>query len=70
MQDDRETPWPDPELEESADELYEHFGVTVDRGQGMIRIDKYLTERIEGASRSRVQAAADAGNVLVNERSG
>jgi 23S rRNA pseudouridine1911/1915/1917 synthase len=58
----------DPELEDSADELYEHFGVTVDRGQGMIRIDKYLTERIEGASRSRVQAAADAGNVLVNDK--
>ena len=58
----------DPELEDQADELYEHFGVTVDRGQGMIRIDKYLTERIEGASRSRVQAAADAGNVLVNDK--
>jgi 23S rRNA pseudouridine1911/1915/1917 synthase len=56
----------DPESEDSADELYEHFGVTVDRGQGMIRIDRYLTERIEGASRSRVQAAAEAGNVLVN----
>lgn len=58
----------DPEADESADELYEHFGVTVDRGQGMTRIDRYLTERIEGASRSRVQAAADAGNILVNDR--
>lgn len=60
----------DPELEteEQQDELFEHFGITVDKGQGIIRIDKYLTEKIEGASRSRVQAAADAGNILVNDK--
>ena len=58
----------DLELDEQADEMFEHFGVVVDKGQGMTRIDKYLTERIEGASRSRVQAAADAGNVLVNDK--
>ncbi|MDR0953956.1 MAG: RluA family pseudouridine synthase [Rikenellaceae bacterium] len=61
---------PDPDLEsgEQQDELFEHFGITVDKGQSMIRIDKYLTEKIEGASRSRVQTAADAGNILVNDR--
>jgi 23S rRNA pseudouridine1911/1915/1917 synthase len=56
----------DPELE-VEDPLFEHFGITVDRGQGMLRIDKFLTEKIEGTSRARVQAAADAGNILVNE---
>ncbi len=54
------------ELEDQQDELYEHFAVTVDRGQAMLRIDKYLTVRLENCSRSRVQAAADGGNILVN----
>lgn len=54
------------EAEEQQDELYEHFSVVVDRGQAMIRVDKYLTVRIENSSRSRVQAAADGGNILVN----
>ena len=54
------------ELEEQQDELYEHFAVTVDRGQAMLRIDKYLAVRLENCSRSRVQAAADSGNILVN----
>ncbi len=54
------------EIEESQDELYEHFAVTVDKGQSMLRIDKYLTDRLENCSRSRVQTAADSGNILVN----
>ncbi|MBO5902586.1 MAG: RluA family pseudouridine synthase [Tidjanibacter sp.] len=58
----------DPELEEGEeqDELYEHFSVTVDKGQSMLRIDKYLVDRLEHCSRSRVQAAADSGSILVN----
>ncbi|MDL2230696.1 RluA family pseudouridine synthase, partial [Alistipes sp. OttesenSCG-928-L06] len=68
LQDDINLPVdPDLENEDAQDELFEHFGITVDKGQGMIRIDKFLTEKIEGASRSRVQAAADAGNILVND---
>lgn len=47
-------------------ELYEHFRFVVDPGQSLLRIDKYITARIEGASRTRIQAAADAGNILVN----
>lgn len=60
----------DPDLEEDGqqDEMYEHFGLIVDKGQGMVRIDKFLTDRIEGASRNRIQTAADAGNILVNEK--
>ena len=50
---------------DSRDEMYEHFSVTVDKGQGMLRIDKFLTNRMEGVSRNRIQAAADAGNILV-----
>lgn len=47
-------------------ELYEHFRIDVDKGQGLVRIDKFITSKLESISRSRVQSAADAGNILVN----
>lgn len=47
-------------------ELFEHYRFTVDRGQSVIRIDRYVTDRIENSSRTRVQNAAYAGNILVN----
>ncbi|MDR2936262.1 MAG: RluA family pseudouridine synthase [Rikenellaceae bacterium] len=64
----------DPDLEEAAeegqqDELFEHFGFVVDKGQTMLRIDKYLVDRLEKTSRNRIQMAADAGNILVNGKS-
>ena len=62
-------PWSDDDFDEEASEqqeLYEHFHIDVDRGQGMLRIDKYITSKIQNTSRSRVQSAADAGNILVN----
>lgn len=46
--------------------LYEHYRLSVDPGQSSVRIDKFLSNRIDNASRSRIQAAADAGNILVN----
>ncbi|MCK3684654.1 RluA family pseudouridine synthase [Maribellus sp. YY47] len=54
------------ELEEEESGLYEHFRLSVDAGQSAVRIDKFLSNRIENASRSRIQAAADGGNILVN----
>lgn len=56
----------DDELQDDSAELYEHFRFVVDRGQSLIRIDKYLQNRIENASRNRIQQAAKAGNILVN----
>jgi 23S rRNA pseudouridine1911/1915/1917 synthase len=47
--------------------LFEHHRLTVDPGQSLLRIDKFLSNRIDNASRSRIQAAADAGNILVND---
>ena len=47
-------------------QLYEHFRVVVDKGQEMVRVDKYLFDRIQKASRNRIQKAADAGFVLAN----
>lgn len=49
-------------------QLYEHFRVVVDKGQSQVRIDKYLFERIVNASRNRIQKAAEAGFVMVNDR--
>lgn len=65
-----------PEEHESPDfvddesvenELYEHHRITADRKQGLIRIDKFLMGRIENASRNKIQQAAKAGNILVND---
>ena len=54
------------EEDEQQEELYEHYSVTVDKGQSPLRIDKFLTNRMEQVSRNRIQTAADAGNILVN----
>ena len=56
------------DMEQYSNELYEHFRFTVDKGQTPVRIDKYLTERIVSASRNRIQQAADAGYVMVNDK--
>lgn len=47
-------------------ELFEHFRFTADPGQTPLRIDKFLFNKLEGTSRSRIQAAANAGNILTN----
>lgn len=57
--------------EESLDqqeqqELFEHFRFETDPGQSALRIDKFLFNRLESTSRTRIQAAANAGNILVD----
>jgi 23S rRNA pseudouridine1911/1915/1917 synthase len=54
------------ELNESS-ELFEHHRFTVDKGQSLLRIDKFLFNKIENISRSKIQAAAEASCILVNE---
>lgn len=56
------------DLYDDNQELYEHFRFAVDKGQKLLRIDKFLTNRLESTSRSRIQAASAAGNILVNDR--
>jgi len=48
------------------DELYEHFSFTADLGQTTLRVDKFLMNRIENATRNKIQQAAKAGSVHVN----
>lgn len=55
-----------PEIQDSSDELYERFNITIDKGQEPLRIDKFLTRRIEGATRNKLQQALNLGMVLVN----
>ena len=52
--------------EDSEDELYEHFRFIADKGQSLLRVDKFLVDRIESASRNRIQSAADAGFIRAN----
>ena len=49
-------------------DLYEHLRITVDKGQALLRIDKFLMHRVENASRNRIQHAIEASNVLVNAK--
>lgn len=49
-------------------ELYEHFRFEADPGQALLRVDKFLVERLQRSSRNRVQQAAEAGCILVNGR--
>ncbi len=53
-------------LDQEESDLYEHLKIIVDKGQSLLRIDKFLMHRIENASRNRIQNAIDAENVLVN----
>jgi len=53
------------DLEEQ--DLYEHLRIVVDKGQSLLRLDKFLIIRTENTSRNRIQNAIDAGNVLVND---
>jgi 23S rRNA pseudouridine1911/1915/1917 synthase len=48
--------------------LYEHYRFYVDKGQALIRIDKYLVNTMAATSRNRIQEAADAGNIRVNDK--
>lgn len=54
--------WSEPE-----EALFEHFRFEVPKGQGLMRIDKYLQLQIPNISRNKLQNAADSGQVLVNE---
>ena len=54
------------EGEDKAPQLYEHFRFVADRGQSLLRVDKFLVDRMFGATRNRIQSAADAGCIMAN----
>lgn len=53
---------------EEREELYEHFNFVVDKGQSLMRIDKYLMGLIPNTSRNKIQNAAKADAILVNQK--
>jgi len=53
--------------DDSEDEFYEHFRFIADKGQSLLRVDKFLVDRIEHASRNRIQLASNAGYVRAND---
>ena len=58
----------DDTIDDEEQQLYEHFRLVVDKGQEPERIDKYLFVRMQHSSRNRIQKAADAGFIHVNDR--
>ena len=51
---------------ENNNSLFEHFSFLVDKGQAPLRIDKYLMNFVENATRTKIQAAAKNGSIKVN----
>ena len=49
-------------------QLYEHFRIAADPGQVPLRVDKFLFEHLQHSSRNRIQKAAEAGFIHVNDR--
>ena len=52
--------------EPQEEELYEHYNVTASKGQEPLRVDKFLMNFIENATRNKIQKAAKDGNIWVN----
>jgi 23S rRNA pseudouridine1911/1915/1917 synthase len=54
------------ESEIEEEELYEHYKFKADPGQEVIRIDKFLIDRVPNTSRNKIQCSAKNGNIHVN----
>lgn len=48
------------------EELFEHYKIKADPGQDVLRIDKFLLDRLPNTSRNKIQNAAKNGNIRVN----
>jgi len=60
----------DSELpEEQDDELFEHHRIVADQKQSLIRIDKFLMDRLPNVTRTKIQSGIHDGFVKVNEKS-
>ncbi|MBZ0242309.1 MAG: RluA family pseudouridine synthase, partial [Bacteroidales bacterium] len=62
----KDFPLQDFEKDDDNSELFEHYRIVADKGQDLLRIDKFLLNRIENVSRNKIQQTAKAGNILVN----
>lgn len=49
-----------------SQELWEHYRFVAEKGQSLLRVDKFLVSHIDKTSRNRIQQAAEAGCIIVN----
>ncbi len=54
--------------EQTEQEFFEHLNIVADKGQELLRIDKFLMNRVQNATRTKIQSAIEAGNVVVNNQ--
>ncbi|GGF16184.1 RluA family pseudouridine synthase [Hymenobacter cavernae] len=59
---------PEEDDNDGGDELYEHHRIRVDKGQELLRLDKFLLNRLPNASRTKIQNAIEAEAVQVNDK--
>ncbi len=50
-----------------SEDIYEHYSFSVDPGQAIMRIDKWLLQKTKHITRSKIKKCAEAGLLLVNE---
>jgi 23S rRNA pseudouridine1911/1915/1917 synthase len=63
----------DPESEQfledqDQEELFEHHRIVAEAGQTPLRVDKFLVNLLKNTTRNKIQQAAAAGNIRVNEK--
>lgn len=54
-------------MSEDMEDLYEHYRFEAGKGQSPLRVDKFLMNLIENATRNKIQKAAENGNIYVND---
>jgi 23S rRNA pseudouridine1911/1915/1917 synthase len=56
------------ETSEDSDELYEHHRIVVDSKQSLLRVDKFLMDRLPNVTRNKLQGAIKSEAVQVNHK--
>jgi 23S rRNA pseudouridine1911/1915/1917 synthase len=54
--------------DERDDELFEHYRIVADKGQALMRIDKFLMDRLPNATRTKIQDGLHDGFIKVNDK--
>lgn len=58
---------PIADIDAENEDLYEHFRFEAGKGQQPLRVDKFLMNLVENATRNKIQKAAEAGNIYIND---
>jgi 23S rRNA pseudouridine1911/1915/1917 synthase len=55
-------------LDDQDDELFEHHRIIADPKQGLVRLDKFLMDRLPNVTRTKIQGGINEGFVRVNDK--